>query len=129
MTLSNLRKTAGSADGFASVDRANDTAFLISEKPTVITVYRDSAARPAQTVRLESLTNPNTFRYFQDAELRETSADTLVIGYKSHATIADTDLITGDRFEVGNDTYEVVQLFPGIPDRLLAFAEVSDYGS
>jgi hypothetical protein len=129
MTLSNWRKTAGHADAFSSIDRAIRTAFLISEKPTAIMVYRDGTAQSeAQTVRLEAVGTPAALAQMRETGMQSTDADALIVGYKSHPAIDDTDLQMGDRFQNGDQWYTVIQIFPAIPDRLLALARVADYG-
>lgn len=126
MTLTNWRKIAGLTDGFLSVDRALHTAKTIAEKPTTITIYRDGASHHTEVVRLEAASNPSAFAQVDD--MRQTKAGVIIVGYKSHPTITNTDIITGDRFEVDSQLYEVIQVFPAIPDRFLALAEASDYG-
>ncbi len=102
------------------VDAGVDTARLIAEQSSSITVKRGATTLEAQTVRIEALGRPREVA----GEGGETVlADALVLGYKGHPTIADTDLQTGDRFAVGGLAYEIVGLVPGLADSLQAYAK------
>jgi len=103
------------------VDRGVDTARLIADKSTSITVIRSGVAQSAQTVRIEDMGRP---REVQTEGGQTAIADTLILGYKGHPTITDTSLQTGDRFAVSGVGYEVVGLLPGLTDSLQAFAKV-----
>ena len=100
--------------------RANDTARRIAEKPTSIVVIRAGVAQAAQTVRIDSLDAPGE-QTGEPGTVARTRV--LVIGYKDHATIANTSLQRGDRFKVSGVMYDVIDITPGISGRLLAFAE------
>lgn len=103
------------------VDRGVDTARLIADKSTSITVIRSGVAQSAQTVRIEDMGRP---REVMTEGGQTAIADTLILGYKGHPTITDTSLQTGDRFAVSGVGYEVVGLLPGLTDSLQAFAKV-----
>lgn len=103
------------------VDRGVDTARLIADKSTSITVIRAGVAQAAQSVRIEDMGRP---REFQTEGGQTMIADTLILGYFGHPTIIDTDLQTGDRFAVAGVNYDVVGLLPGLTDSLQAFAKV-----
>ena len=118
-----LGSTPPLADWLVGVDRATDTARVIAAKPTSITVRRAGAALDAQTVRLEVSSMPTQV---SGANATSTNLQTVVLGYKSHPTIADTDLQRGDRFFAGGQMYEVVQVLADVPDRLLAIAEATE---
>ena len=104
------------------VDDAVDAARLIQDKATSITVIRSGTALDAQTVRIEDLTNrPRSY----ESEAGQTGqADVVILGYKGHPTIDDTDLQRGDRFAVEGQGYEVVMVAPGFSDCLQAYAKV-----
>lgn len=103
------------------VDQGVDTARLIADKSTSITVIRGGVAQTAQTVRIETL---RTERTVQTAGGNTAVIDTAVIGYKGHPTITDTDLQRGDRFAVSGQMYEIVTVIPGTVDSLQAYATV-----
>jgi predicted ATP-binding protein involved in virulence len=100
--------------------RANDTARRIAEKTTSIVVIRAGTALAAQNVRIDPLAAPGE----QSGEAGTVSrARMLVMGYKDHATIPNTNLQRGDRFKVGGVMYDVIDVTLGISGRLVAFAE------
>jgi len=103
------------------VDRGVDTARLIADKSTSITVIRAGVAQTAQTVRIEDMGRP---REVQTEGGQTAIADTLILGYKGHPTITNTSLQTGDRFASGGVSYEIIGLLPGLTDSLQAFAKV-----
>ncbi len=103
------------------VDRGIDVARVIAEKPSSITVARGAATLTAQTVRIETLGRP---RFVPSASGVTVIVEALVIGYKGHPEIADTDLQAGDRFSVGGVAYEIVGVSPNLADRLEAYAQV-----
>jgi len=104
------------------VDDAVDAARLISEKSVSITIIRAGEALDAQTVRIEDMhSRPRSY----ETEAGQTGqADVLILGYKSHPTITDTDVQRGDRFAHEGQAYEVVAVVPGLTDSLQAYAKV-----
>jgi len=108
------------------VDRSTDTARVISAKSSSIEVYRLGTAQAAQTVRLEvlSVSQAETM----GINLTGMRMGMLIVGYKDHATIADTDIRRGDWFQEGDVRYEVKHVIPDTPKRFLAVAEAMDYG-
>ena len=118
-----LGSTPPLADWLGDVDRAYDTARVIAAKPTSITVRRAGATLDAQTVRLEVSSMPTQSN---GPNVTSTNLQTVVVGYKGHPTIADTDIQRGDRFYTGGQMYEVVQVLADVPDRLLAIAEATE---
>jgi len=107
--------------GWLDIDDAYDAARLISDKSTSIIVVRSGVELDAQTVRVEALGRPRPYL----TEAGETAhADVVIIGYKGHPTIDDTDLQRGDRFAVGGQGYEIVMVAPGLEHSLQAYAKV-----
>lgn len=102
-------------------DQGVDQARLIADKSTSITVIRGGVAQTAQTVRIEALRSERTV---QTAGGNTAVIDTVIIGYKGHPTITDTDLQHGDRFAVDGQMYEIVTVTPGTVNSLQAFATV-----
>jgi len=106
---------------YIDVDRGVDTARLVTDKATSVTIVRAGVAQDAQSVRIETAGRPYTYQ----TEAGQTAqADALIIGYTGHPTIADTDLQVGDRFAVGGVGYEIVGLLSGLSDSLQAYAKV-----
>lgn len=102
-------------------DLGVDTAILISDKPTSITVVRAGSSLAAQTVRIETLGGD---RKVQTAGGVVHQIDALVLGYKGHPTITNTDLQPGDRFKLEGRMFEVIALMPGLVDSLQALCSV-----
>jgi len=123
--MPNIDKWAGDSFPLATwlddVDLGVDTARLIDDKQTSITAVRNGVAQTAQTVRIESLRSERTI---QTAGGETAVIDTVVIGYKGHPTITDTDLQRGDRFIVSGQQYEIMLVMPGEVNSLQAFAKV-----
>jgi hypothetical protein len=102
-------------------DMAVDTAILIADKPQSITVTRGGSALSAQTVRVDSLSGS---RQITTSAGQVHQAEAIVLGYKGHSTITNTDLLPGDRFKVGGTLYEVIALVPNTLDGLQAYCSV-----
>lgn len=102
-------------------DMGVDTARLIADKSTSITVTRAGTPLAAQTVRIETLTGD---RRMVTSGGTVYAMDALVVGYKSHPTVTNTDLKPGDRFYVDSTQYEVITLMPGLTDSLQAYCQV-----
>ena len=103
------------------VDDAVDMARLIQAKSTSITVVRNGTAQDAQTVRIEEVGRGRSYQ----SEAGETGQiDVVILGYKGHPSIDDTDIQRGDRFAHEGQGYEVVMVVPGLPDSFQAYAKV-----
>lgn len=93
-------------------------AELITFKPVSTgTITRGNGTVSAQTVRLETLGTPK--------QVTGTGgvvhlADAMVLGYKGHPTIADTDLRPGDLFTIEGRQFEVIAVKAGHTDCLQA---------
>lgn len=119
-----LGDTQALANWRGQEERAHDTARIIADDPSSITVFRGGVAQTAQTVRVNML-NPSSSNRERLGEVG--SAGTLqaqIMGYKGHPTITDTDLQRGDQFKLGDVLYRVTMIYPELDDRLIAFAEV-----
>lgn len=98
-----------------------DTAAIIADRPVSITVTRGATTLSAQTVRLEGT---GTGRPVLGADGTTTHTITaVVIGYRNHPTITDTNLQPGDRFVVSSVLYEVIMVEPGLTTGLHAYCE------
>jgi hypothetical protein len=103
-------------------NRSVDTARLISDKPTTITVTPvDGREVDPQVVRIEALSE------FAQAQIgtggNAATLRVIVIGYRGHESIDDTDLKRGDRFVADGTLFEVILIQPGHSVRLMAIAE------
>jgi hypothetical protein len=108
----------------AGADQAVDTAQVIADKTTSIVVRRNGADLAAQIVRIEELGGPGETRG-QNATVA--NAGVLIVGYRGHPTIADTDLKRGDRFYLTADStmYTVTQILVDTRESLQVIGEVS----
>jgi len=97
-----------------------DTARILADKAVDIILVRAGVELAAQSVRIGDLSNrPRSYQ----TEAGETAlADTLVLGYKGHPTVADTDIQRGDRFALGGVGYKIVAVLPGLLNSVQAFA-------
>ncbi len=127
--MSRVSRWLGSLGAFESWrdhDRTYDTSRSIAEKSMSIVVYRQGVALSAQTVRLELLGSQS------QSEIAPTvisgNVAMLIVGYRGHPTIADTNIRRGDWFWYDNQRYDVTQVLPETPQRFLALAEASEYG-
>lgn len=125
--MPSLGKLLAGAANNGWLNQANNRAYLtearITQNPTDITVRRGNATLTAQTVRIEAAnTNPMPQN---DANNRDNKVRVVVVGYKDHPEVDDTDLLMGDRFVYGGLTYEVIQVLPNIVGGLQAIAEAS----
>lgn len=94
---------------------------LIPLKATSITAIRNGVALAAQTVRLETLGGD---RQMTGPSGRTYSIDGMLLGYKNHPTVADTNLQAGDTFAVNGVGFEVIAIMPGHTDCLQAYLHV-----
>lgn len=109
------------ADWSDDYDPGVDTARIVGDKTTSITVVRAGVAQDAQTVRIEELRRE---REVETPGGQTALVQVVVIGYKGHPSISDTDLQRGDKFAVAGVSYEIVALVPGLADSLQAYAKV-----
>lgn len=103
-------------------DRAVDTARTVSIGAVTLTIQRDGAENHTESVRLEPL---SLGREAMAENALVSNTGMLIVGYKGHASIDDTDIKRGDRFVYGGQKYEVQSVLPGLTDRFMAVAEAS----
>lgn len=98
------------------------THRFIVDQPAIITITRGSTNLDPQTVRIE-LT-----RIEPDVDVgaagREHNARAVLIGYKGHPTIADTDIRSGDLFVHNSTRYLVRFILPETVGRVEAWLEM-----
>lgn len=117
-----LGSSATLNDVVSTEQRANDTARRIAEKPSTITLTRGSSQLAAQTMRLDPSNSPGQAQDRVGDVNRVAMTGLLVMGYKDHATIADTNIKRGDKFFHESHMYEVIDITPTYSGRILAFA-------
>lgn len=118
-----LGSSATLNDVVSTEQRANDTARRIAEKPSTITLTRGGSQLAAQTMRLDPSNSPSQAQDRAGDVNRVAMTGLLVMGYKDHATIADTNIKRGDKFYHESHMYEVIDILPALSGRLLAFAD------
>lgn len=105
--------------------RSISNGNIIQDKPTTITIRRRGVAQAAQVVRLD------TFQSAKEADILQSGGLVsnqwmILLGYKGHPVIADTDIESGDTFNANGYIYRVIKVEANIPNRLLAFLEEVD---
>lgn len=110
-------------DWEAGHDMAVDTALLISDKSVTITIRRGNVELDPQTVRIEALGNMPNERRGENATVAVQQV--LILGYKGHPTIEDSDIKRGDRFYLSDEKmiYTIVQVIPDLRDSVQAIAQ------
>lgn len=103
--------------------KAGDTAARINERPTTLTVLRGQSTHTV-TVRIEP-TRSGDERQTDGPTATIGSSGVVVIGFRNHPNVADTNLKRGDRFLWEGDRYEVTLVNHSYRYRLLAVAEVT----
>lgn len=110
--------------------RGMDTARLIAQRPSIIVVSRkDPVTRNTiqldpQTVRIEvsqGVTQGGEHRTIMLAVIQQY---VVLVGYRNHPTIPDTDLLRADRFFYQDRMYEVYAVIDTVPGRLLVSCEL-----
>lgn len=103
--------------------RASTTGNVIADKPVSITITRGATTLSAQTVRIDVLGWSIIERTLVDGLGVNSNQRVLVVGYKNHPTIADTNIQLGDTFPYEGKLFRVLKVEPGFTDRVLAIAE------
>lgn len=97
------------------------THRIITAKPAVIEIQRMGQTLDPQTVRIEMT------RIQPDVNVgpaaRESRANTVLIGYKGHPTIADTDIRVGDVFVYEAKKFRVRLVFTANVGHIEAWLE------
>ena len=109
--------------------RGYDTARLIADRPSAIVISRDvngvTIQLPPQTVRLEPVQNIREANEQRDPVVTSAKQYVVVVGYKDHPSIPDTDLKRADLFFYQQRMWEVVEFIQTVPGRLLASASLT----
>lgn len=119
-----------SAQQLPDVQRfAVDTARRIADRPYTIIVTRDNGdgdvvTLAPQVVRVEVVQNIRSGVELRDALVAISKQYVVLIGYKDHPTIPNTNLLRADVFMFQNRQYEVIEIIDTVPGRLLASADL-----
>ena len=103
-------------------DRAVDAWRRINEKPTSISMKRDTGnAVAAQTVRIEWGSSSGGSGERAGAGGQSSIRYGVVFGVHGHATVDDTDIQRGDRFTVNGYQYRVIDVLITLGERQCRF--------
>ena len=103
--------------------RAAEAWARISEQPTTITIRRGGESLAAQTVRVEFNDSAR-----EDLDVRRGLnivpgvQRAIAFGVRNHPTVADTDILRGDRFVINATEFEVIAVIP-TPGEVQAICE------
>lgn len=106
--------------------RAESVALIIADKPASVTLIRKGVALSSQTVRIDVFGASTNERLGMGSNAFTNTQRVLVLGYRDHATIADTDIQTQDEFAFDGQYYRVVKVESGMTDRVEAVAEATE---
>jgi len=109
---------------------AVDTARTIAERPSTIVIQRDKGDEEyvtldPQTVRIEVVQSIHDSGETRDALVAISRQYVVILGYKDHPTIPDTDMLRGDTFYFQNRTYEIQEVIDTLPGRLMASTDLT----
>ncbi len=110
-----------------SIEDANrvfhETHRYITDRPVTIVIQRGaSTTLDPQTVRIENTRIQPDVNV--GAAAREPRANAILIGYKGHPTIDDTDVLPGDKFTAASQRFEVRLIWPDTRGKLEAWLEI-----
>lgn len=109
--------------------RANDTARLIDARPSYVIIERFlnnvKTTLPIQKVRLEVMQSIRNSSEQHDAMIEISKQYVILIGYKDHPTIPDTNVQRADRFFYLGRLWEVSEFIDTVPGRLLVSGELT----
>lgn len=96
---------------------------IIQDNPASIVIQRDGVSNlAAQQVRIATYSGVQEVEYLFATGLLRTEGFVL-LGYKNHPTVTDTDVQTGDRFTHDSRVFEVEKVIADLDFCLLAYLE------
>lgn len=118
------------------IQLAIDTDRTIQARPSTIVITRDDGngvviTLHPQVVRIEVVQNIRGTSEQRDAMVATTKQYTVILGYKDHPTIPNTDIRRADTFfykpsdQANARQYEVVEYIDTVPGRLLMSCELT----
>lgn len=112
--------------------RPGSVAQMIADEPFPISIVRENSTTnttstlTAQTVRIAQRGMTGTEAFLRSGVGVHSRQQVVVLGYRNHPTITDTDLRYGDRFAYNGKYYRVSLIEKDFPDRIIALAEAMD---
>ncbi len=128
--MPNLNRFLGLTDDGLATWIATQNAFddsetvgvRIAERTTSIALIRAGVVQAAQDMRIEIDTEPDN-EVIQSGNARLSTSFVILLGYKNHPTVTDTDIQRGDRFVFESRSYSVIDIYINFNDRIEARAE------
>lgn len=110
--------------------RPGSVAQMIADDPFSIVITRETSGvtstLAAQTVRIAQRGTHGTEAFLRAGVGFTSRQQVVVLGYKNHPTVTDTDIRYGDRFAHNGKYYTVTLLEKDFTDRLIALGEAVD---
>lgn len=110
--------------------RPGSVAQMIADDPFTITVTREAggvtSTLTVQTVRIAQRGTHGTEAFLRAGVGFTSRQQVVILGYKNHPSVADTDLRYGDRFAYHGKYYTVTLIEKDFTDRLIALGEAVD---
>lgn len=106
--------------------RPASVGMIITDKPAEITIIRSGVALDEQIVRIDVFGSSVNERLSMGSNAYTNTQRVLVLGYRNHPTIADTDIQTQDEFAFDGNFYRVVKVESSFTDRVEAVAEATE---
>lgn len=109
---------------------AVDTERTIMERPSTIIIKRDLGdadyvTLDPQVVRIEVVQSIRDSGENRDAMVAISRQYVVLMGFREHPTIPNTNIQRGDTFYFQNRTYEVQEIIDTLPGRLMASADLT----
>lgn len=110
--------------------RPGSVAQMIADDPFSISITREASGvtttLAAQTVRIAQRGTTGTEAFLRMGSGVNSRQDVVILGYKNHPTITDTNIQYGDRFAYNGKYYRVNLIERDFSDRIIALAEAMD---
>lgn len=108
--------------------RTDGVDRMIQDNPAEITILRDGAALAigAQTVGIHVYGSSVNERQGMGSNALTNTQRVLVLGYRNHPSIDDTDIQSQDEFAYDGQFYRVVKIEGVFTDRVEAVAEATE---
>ena len=120
--------SSGFKDTSNIANRSYDIGRTIDDNPSYVSFIRSvppnsNITLPAQRMRIDFST---TGSESQDTtqNMKTVINQLIIVGYRNHPIIPDTNIQRSDRFTFGDNLYEIISLSTAIPGRIIAEAKL-----
>ncbi|MCS7003094.1 MAG: hypothetical protein NZ518_09630 [Dehalococcoidia bacterium] len=108
--------------------RPASVGAIIDDKPTTITITRVNQSTGTLTTIAPQKVRIDTLRQPTESDVGDLIGSggrqtVLILGYKNHPTVANTDIQMGDTFAFDDALFRVIMVEVSFTDRVLAVAE------